>query len=654
MSSFRGTHDRRAVTRRELLAAAGLSGAALAFFTSARAQTPATPVSFAEAPTLTERVNSGELPAVEERLPTQPLVVEPVERVGVYGGTWRMALVGGSDTQQLNRTVGYEPLVRWDLEWKNIVPNLATDIQVSDDSRVYTVTLRDGVKWSDGEPFTTEDILFYVNDVRLNTELGGGPGINPVSAEATDAKTITISFEKPNGLFLSDLAGPSGDVWTSYPSHYLKQFHATYNTTNLDELIAEAGASGWVELFGIKGHNVAGTSYNARWGNVELPTIYAWQLTEPYGDGTRVSAVRNPYYWKVDTAGNQLPYIETLNYAVLQDTEVLLLQAANGEIDMQHRNLATTVNKPVLADAQEAGGFHFYDTISSYANTASIHLNLTHKDPVKREIFANKDFRIGLSHAINRQEIIDIIFAGQTEAWQNAPHRDTRFFNEQLAKQYTEFDLALAEESLNKVLPNKDGDDFRVGPDGNRLSFTIEFIIGETVDITNLVVDQWRAIGIDVTGSLIDRSLFEERHVANDHDATVFFAAGGIDVIENPPQFVPVATRADYAQAWVNWYLNPTSPNTTPEEPPEVVREQMALYDQVKQTSDPDEQAALMLEVLQIAADQFYSIGVCLPPRGYGVVKNNFFNVPAVIFDSFTWLSPAPANPSQFFIEGEA
>jgi peptide/nickel transport system substrate-binding protein len=642
------------LSRRQLARVAAMAGlvATGAGYRSAWAQTPAVAPA-GEAPSLTEQVNAGTIPPLAERLPAQPVVVDPVERVGVYGGTWRMGLVGGADTQLLNRTIGYEPLLRWDLAWEKIIPNLATAVEVSDDATTYTFTLREGVKWNDGTPFTADDIAFYVNDVRANVDLGGGGGTNPATSEVIDAQTIRISFEKPNGLFLTEIAGPSGDTWTAFPKHYLQQFHATYNTTNLDELVAQEGASGWAELFQRKGSQVPGTPINARWSNLDLPTIYGWQLTEPYGDGTRVTAVRNPYYWKIDSAGNQLPYIDGISYNVLQDAQVLLLQAANGEVDMQFRSISTSVNKPVLADAQATGNFHFFETISSYANTNCIHLNLCHKDPVKREIFANKDFRIGLSHAINRQEIIDILYVGQTEAWQNAPHRDTEFFNEQLATQYLAYDPDLAKETIAKVLPERDGEGFFLDSTGKRLTFTMDVVPGENTDITNLVVNHWRAIGIDVAANVMDRSLFEERRVVNDHDATVFYAAGGIDVIENPPQFLPIATRADYAQPWVVWYTKPTSPDVTPEEPPEIVQQQMTMYDELRATADRPTQVGLMNEIIQIAADQFYNIGICLPPLGYGIQKNNFFNVPPVIFDSFTWLSPAPANPCQFFIEGE-
>ena len=152
-----------------------------------------------------ERVKAGELPPVEERLPDEPLVVEPVERMGIYGGEWRTALLGASDTSWLGRTIGYDNLVRWDVEFEKVIPNVAGSFEASEDAREYTFRLRPGMKWSDGEPFTADDIVFAMNDVLNNEELYPAP-LFPGEAEKIDDYTVRISLEKPDGLFLKKQA----------------------------------------------------------------------------------------------------------------------------------------------------------------------------------------------------------------------------------------------------------------------------------------------------------------------------------------------------------------------------------------------------------------------------------------------------------------
>jgi peptide/nickel transport system substrate-binding protein len=289
-------------------------------------------------------------------------------------------------------------------------------------------------------------------------------------------------------------------------------------------------------------------------------------------------------------------------------------------------------------------------------NSAVISLNLTHKDPVKRQIFQNKDFRIGLSHAIDRQEIIDVVFVGQGEPWQAAPRKESALYSERLAKQYTEYDPKRAVEALDRAFPQKDGQGFRLGPDGKRISFTVEITAGTAPtrsDVMNLVRAHWQRVGVEVQVKDEDRALFDTRLGANEHDAAVWDGAGGLDVILNPPYYFPWSSRSDYAQAWQVWYNNPSGAGarTAPEEPPAATKQQMDLYRQLTATGDPAKQNEIMRQILAIAADEFYAIGIALPPNGYGVVKNGFKNVPAIFPDAFMYPSPAPTNPPQYFIE---
>ncbi len=619
---------------------------------------------YSEAPQLAARVAAGQLPPVSERLPQNPLVVEPHERIGDYGGVWRMGLRGGQDGALFIRTL-YDHLVRWNIDWTEVIPNVAESFEVNEAATEFTFRLREGMKWSDGQPFTADDIVFWYEDVLTNEAYRAvnpipswlQAGDEPVVVEKLDDTTVVFRFAAPNGLFIQRLATPDGNLPTRFPRHYLEQFHPKYNPEGIDAQIREAGASDWVNLMGLKAGGVPGTPYDARWANPDLPTLYAWTITTGYGEGARVTAERNPYYFKVDPEGNQLPYIDRLVYEQFEDVEVLVLRALAGDIDMQDRHIGTLGNRAVFTDNMERGNYHFFSKVPAFMNAAVIALNLTHKDPVKREIFNNKDFRIGLSYAINRDEINDLVFVGQTEPFQAAPRPESPFYNERMAKQYTEFDLALANEHLDRAgYSQRDAQGYRLGPDGNRISFVVEITAAVNpfwLDIMELVQGYWQEVGIDAQVRNIDRALLYTRKDANEHDAMVWQGDGGLDVVLEPRWYFPFSAESVYAQAWQTWYNNPSGVGslTDPEEPPAITRRQMELYDQLKATGDPEQQTALMNEILEIAADEFYAIGTVLMPPGYGIVKNNFHNVPESMIDAYLYPHPGPTNPEQYFVE---
>lgn len=269
-----------------------------------------------EAPQFAAMVEAGDLPPLAERLPLNPAVVEPVESLGEYGGIWRTALVGGQDNAWLIRTLSYEHLIRWKPDWSGIEPNIAESFEANSEATEFTFRLREGMKWSDGAPFTADDLVFGYQDIITNEEyqagnpisnwLKGGDGQHPV-IEKIDDYTVVYKFSAPHGLFLQHIATPSGAGLSRFPKHYCSQFHPDYNTENLDELIAEAEATDWVNLMQLNCGGVPGTPYDARYQNPDFPVLWAWDIVDAYGEGTQVIAERNPYYWKVDTEGRQLP-----------------------------------------------------------------------------------------------------------------------------------------------------------------------------------------------------------------------------------------------------------------------------------------------------------------------------------------------------------
>jgi peptide/nickel transport system substrate-binding protein len=616
-----------------------------------------------EAPQFTQLVSEGKLPPLAERIPKAPRVITPFEKAGVYGGDWRLAQVGGHLTH-MHRYQYYENLVCWTPGWGGIEPNVAESYEVSPDSREYTFHLREGMKWSDGDPFDVEDVAFWFEDVLSNRQLTPSPdvryrqGQELMKFEAIDKYTFKFTFPGPNGLFLQQLA-QVGNLNKQYvPKHYYSQYHIKYNP-DADAQAKAAGYADWVAWFTAKG----GTAEvdDVVYQNGDRPVINAWMWEIPPGVGSasQAIAVRNPYYWKVDTDGNQLPYIDRLVYDLLQDVEVLILKVLNGEIDWMDQYFALPNNKAIIYENQEKGGYHLFSTTPTEPNVAIIQFNLNHPDPVQRALFSNKDFRIGVSHAINRQEVIDIIYSGQGTPAQAAPRPGTEFYNERLAKQYIEYDVNAANAALDRAgLTGRDSAGFRLRPDGKRVAFTFELDVGRTefVEMVQLLQQYLKAVGIDAQVRTMDRSLWEIRVRQNwEFDATIHRFGGGVGqaVLIDPRYYFPFNGNSVYAPSWQVYYNNPTGVGARmkPEEPPAQVKESMELYNRIKQTGDTEEQVRLMQQILEIAADQFYTIGILWDADGYGIVKNNFKNAPPVMPFSWEYPHPGPENPSQFYFD---
>lgn len=606
-----------------------------------------------QAPALEALVQSGALPPLEERLPSNPLVVQD-ESIGTYGGTWRMGMNGGGDNGLIVKTVAYEGLVRYDHQWDKVIPNLAESWEVSDDAREYTFKLRDGVKWSDGTPFTSEDIAFTV-EMYQDPDYAAGSWIdnknNPMTLEVIDELTFKFVFEKPNGMFMGTIAGVDGIHITSLQKAYCSRFHPTYN----ENAAADAEAAGFASWALYLQDRCAWGWETIRFANPELPTIYGWVIDQPLtANATRVTWKRNPYYWKVDAEGNQLPYIDNLDMRVSQGgVEELTLAALNGEIDFQERHIATTTNKPLFFDGQEAGDYHLGEVIPSASNTLVLQLNLNHLDPVKRELYQDKDFRIGISHAIDRQEIIDVVLTGQGEPFQVAPRPESAFYDEELAKQYTEFDPDLAAEHFEAAgLTEKNGDGIYLMSDGNPAKITIDVISAlrpEWIDMLEIMQLQLGAAGIEIELNNIDRTLFYEKRPAGEFDAQVWAGDGGIEALQEPRYYFPFSDESVWAYRWAQWF-NGTRPEIA-EEPADWAKKQMELYNQVRASGDPDERAELFRQILAITKEEFPVIGVNLMPNSYSIIRNNLRNAPESMFNAWLFPTPSPMDPVSWYFE---
>ncbi len=473
--------------------------------------------SYNEAPMLAELVEQGKLPPVEERLPEEPFVVGPGVlmseedlpdwEAGSYGGELRMffiGTVGGGDFFILLN----EPLISAPgISTKDIRGNIVEDFEV-EDNRIFTFKLRKGLKWSDGEPVTSEDIRFAYEDVLLNEELTpifptqyrsqGNPQGKPMELEILDEYTFRISFEDRYGSFLTQLAI---EGWATYsdllrPAHYLKQFHIKYTPLEkLEPLIEKEGLGPgeWWNLFSKKDCPVW---EQERLDAIGFPTLAPW-IVSPSSASDVLVFERNPYYFKVDAVGNQLPYIDRIVGYRVQDLQVALLKIVAGEIDFSHHPLALR-DLPLLKQHESSDGYKSY--LYDYHNGPSTpYLTFTYKDPVWREVVWDVRFRKALSLAMNREEIIDTIYFGLVEPIKTVP---------------SEYNPEEADRLLDEIGLERGPDGWRLGPDGER--FTINFeTIGtwepDMIPVNELVAEYWKDVGIYTTLKQIDPTLWEQR-----------------------------------------------------------------------------------------------------------------------------------------------
>ena len=255
---------------------------------------------FTEAPTLREKVIRGALPPVGERLPENPLVVVPMDEIGRYGGTIRRALTGDIvQTPGPSKTLN-ENLMGWERPMPNSIEfNLAEHYEFQDEGRTAIVRIRKGIKWSDGMPFTVDDVLFWYMDMMLNDDARRTPLFpdqwlvegQPIRMEKIDDHTLRFSSHKPMGRILAVLC--SDEI--ALPKHHYAQYHPIYNPVANYEALRDR------------------TTRGKRLYQPGTPTLSAW-MPVIWERGQRIVYERNPYYWKGDTAGNLIYRMTAQNF----------------------------------------------------------------------------------------------------------------------------------------------------------------------------------------------------------------------------------------------------------------------------------------------------------------------------------------------------
>jgi peptide/nickel transport system substrate-binding protein len=591
---------------------------------------------YGEAPMLAEMVAAGELPPVEERLPVNPLVVEPIDSVGVYGGIWNRAWRGINDFHCFGRTT-YDPVLRWPRDPADpIQPGLAERWEFNDEGTELTLYFREGLRWSDGEPWTVDDVIFWWEAIENDTNITGAVHTEWQTLEElvkVNDYTITLKFSAPNGMAETVGLAFHGHQWPLgferfgfyAPEHYLAQFHPAYSD------------DGSYELFEEKSFDY----------NPDRPAMTAWKIVEYEAGTTLIIAERNPYYWKVDIEGNQLPYIDYEYFHAVEGSDGVNIMGVAGELDMQARAVSLA-QYPVYMENAEAGNYHMLLWSNASAMGVTFFLNQSYADDAYRELFQTLEFRQALSVAIDRNALNDIVFLGQGTPRNQVVVPDARLYIPELEDYYTQYDVELAQQLLDEAgLPVGD-DGFRTFPDGSELLLVINSsgeIAGE-VDTVELVAEWWNAIGVQTSFEIMTRDIYWPLATSNQAMITTWDQGRALTPMVDPIGLFPFDERAWIAPAYGIWYKTGGEDGL---EPPDHFLQAMALYDEYKVTTDSERQKEIGQELVRMSTEGLWGIGTVGLTPGPVIVRNGFMNVPDNHTADWIIMTPGTLDPSHFY-----
>jgi peptide/nickel transport system substrate-binding protein len=683
--------NRAALLRLTTAAAVGsmVAGAALPAGGESVEAAPATQGQYGEAPMLTERVQRGELPPVVQRLPENPYVVPHAWLTpGKYGGWMQWACTSADDwgtTHFIQESMyGHSPL-RWLKDGLEIGPGLAERWETNEDTSVWTFYFRKGLKWSDGQPWTVDDILFWWEDEVQIPDLNELPPDEARSGKGTlmqmrkiDDYTLQLIFDAPAPLTADRLAmwvkRGIGPRWMD-PKHYLAQFHPKYNP--------DVDRATWVETFTAKRDFAT---------NPECPTMTGWML-ESYTKGQNSVWVRNPYYWCVDQWGNQLPYIDGITQTNVQDAQVLRLRITSGQVDYVHGGFVplTLADVSVLRQAEPRSRLEvrFWD---SGSGTSSMYFfNYDYADPKMRALIREPKFRKALSHAYNRANVQKVVYFNTGELTTGTLSPKALEYNIEGGRRVYEewrdsalrYDPDYAKRLLDEIgVTDKNRDGWREMPDGSPLVITLDYPADQPPDSEHvrkneLLAKDWQAIGLNAKLNPVTPTTFGDQWAAGQILTTTAWEVGdGPNHLVYPQWLVPLE-RQRWAPLEGTFYAVRGTPKereeldvdpykrTPPRMAPEAggpIDRLWQIYDQTKVEPDVLKRIYMVWDMIKIHVQDgpFFSGTVANTPR-LVLVKQGLRNVPRredLALGGFVnpWIHPTPAvyDPEAYYWEDPA
>ena len=585
------------------------------------------PTSFSEAPDLAAKVAAGELPPVEERLPVrEDLLVVEGGSIGTYGGSIVMSTLGS--TEALNRNASaFDKFIFWDPSGSRLVPALAKSWEQSDDARSVTLYLREGLKWSDGHPLTTEDVRFWYEDVYRNTEIQPEPepGLTPDGVPARlviiDDYTLRWEFDEPYWTFPEQMACPFCPIGRGFtlgfwlpggpvaPAHYMKQFHPAYAGQDaVDKMAADAELESWVSLYGNK----------MNWGlNADLPVITPYKTVEGNLNASALWRVeRNPYFYAVDSAGNQLPYIDSWELPKVETGDMVYLRLAGRQDDFNWR-LPKLDQVPFMLANKDRGNYDVYFDYANAGSASMISINRTWRgDPEIEALLNAADFRRAVSLGIDREQYNEAWMLGLAVPGSPvvADHHPMNPGPEYRTLWHT-YDPDRANELLDGLgLTERDSDGFRLTPGGNRVTISLAVVQShpDWVGQTEIFVEEMKELDLDIKLDVLADEMSGQWRATNQYQfswganwGSEDFWGGGA-----PAAGLPVTNIATNGLLWGVYYETQGEKGEAPD--PETAADVLKvweLYDKGR-VVPAEERYELGQEIWKILIEEVWMIGI--------------------------------------------
>ncbi len=603
------------------------------------------------------------LPPLSERIPEEPLVVAPYDSIGKYGGTLDAlsnATEAGTSDFLSTRHVN---LVRYSDDLQTIVPNIARDWEWNSDYTQLTFFLRKGHKWSDGAPFTAEDVKFWYDNLSLDSKVIEKPkdyvlvGGKPMKVDVIDPQTVRFTLPSPKPGLLAHFATSFAQGFQ--PKHFLGRYHPDINP-DADKLAQEAGFKNGLDVIKAYFGNSDWTDtptpmLNApnRVGKLPadtMPTLESHIYTTDTTEGRHL--VANPYFHMVDTQGNQLPYISEQDEIYANDQEVRLLKLINGEADYKSQSLQLS-DIPILLQNKDKGGYSIQ--IKPKIAMHAFSFNVTSADLEKRKVFGDLRFRRAMSIAINRDEINDVAYFGQGKPQQYigfSPAPD--FVDPKWLTYAIEHDPATANSLLDQIgMKDRDGDGFRELPNGKKLVLNLQFATqGIAGQVVELVGQHWAAVGIQTTVKEVTPDEYRSAQSSNQLDVGMWEKGQPLGIIlGNNELWVPpfenyFAHRT--GMLWAEWVDTNGAKGV---EPPQYVKQLIADINAF-QSATPGSAEASRLggRLVENMTENLLFIGTALTPDPI-YHRNALKNVTEFKTASYEYYRTYPYRATQWWLD---